>query len=87
MDDLVKEGLVIVGEAKEAWIEARGDFEDQSSGWASSRTIILKPQLVDRAGQLGEQLTVECQVADPYHERRILVSTTKLVTLFSKFFH
>ena len=78
---------MVVEEPKESWVEARGDFgkENEVSGWASSRSLILRPALLERVGQLGEQITFECQVPDPYHERRIIISASKYVMLASKY--
>lgn len=87
LDELVKDGLVTVEEPKEKWIESRGDFQEDkgASGWVTSRSLILSSQLLARGGQLGEQISLECQVPDPYHERRILISATKFVALFSEY--
>lgn len=84
--ELVKDGLVVLEESKEKWIESRGDYLDDkgASGWVTSRSVVLTSQLLARAGQLGEQISFECQVPDPYHERRILISATKFVVLFSE---
>ena len=87
LNDLIKDDLVVLEEPKESWVEARGDFGNENgvSGWASSRSLILRPALLERAGQLGEQITFECQVPDPYHDRRILISASKYVMLSSKY--
>jgi len=79
LSDLIKDDLVILEEPKESWVE--NPTLGVASGWASSRSLILRPALLERAGQLGEQITFECQVPDPYHERRILVSASKYVLL------
>mgnify|MGYP001360717728 FL=1 len=81
LSDLIKDDLVILEEPKESWVENRLGDAGVASGWASSRSLILRPALLERAGQLGEQITFECQVPDPYHERRILVSASKYVLL------
>lgn len=79
LSDLIKDDLVILEEPKESWVEAREGSD--VAGWASSRSLIMRPGLLERAGQLGEQITFECQVPDPYHERRILISASKYVEL------
>ncbi len=79
ISDLEQNGLVQVEEPEPAWQPARGDFEDQ--GWATQRSMVISPQYVQHAGQYGRQLTVECFVSDPYHDRRILVSSTKYVAV------
>jgi hypothetical protein len=82
LDDLVNNGLVEIEEPKEKWIDNESHNNGQGApGWASSRSLVLKTELLKRAGQLGEHITFECQIPDPYHERRILISATKFVTL------
>ena len=86
LDDLVNNGLVEIEEPKEKWIDNESHNNGQGApGWASSRSLVLKTELLKRAGQLGEHITFECQIPDPYHERRILISATKFVTLHSKY--
>ena len=84
LDELIDNGLVEIEEPKEKWIEQERQNDGGAPGWASSRSLILKTELLKRAAQLGEQITFECQIPDPYHERRILISATKFVTLHSK---
>jgi len=84
LDDLVNNGLVEIEEPKEKWIDNESQNNGQGApGWASSRSLVLKTELLKRAGQLGEHITFECQIPDPYHERRILISATKFVTLYN----
>ena len=83
LDNLVNSGLVSIEEPIEKWIE--GEKTNGVPGWASSRTLIMKSQLLEKAQELGEQITFECQIPDPYHERRILVSAAKFVALYCKY--
>ena len=85
LEKLINSELVVIEETKEKWVEGGSDQNGAISGWVSSRTLIMKSQLLEKAQELGEQITFECQVPDPYHERRILVSASKFVSLFSKF--
>ena len=79
LEELTKEGSIEVEPLKEKWSE-----NNDKSGWKTSRSIVLKPQLLQRATELGNQLTFECQVPDPYDERRILTTAAKFVALISK---
>lgn len=80
LDNLVSAGLVEIEESQEKWIDST-----ELSGWSSSRSVTIKKELLEKASELGEQIAFECQVPDPYHERRILVSATKFVTLHSEY--
>lgn len=79
LEELTKEGSIEVEPLKEKWSE-----NSDKSGWKTSRSVVLKPQLLERATELGNQLTFECQVPDPYDERRILTTAAKFVALISK---
>jgi hypothetical protein len=80
LEEFVNNGLVEIEEHKEKWIE--NEHHNQGApGWASSRSLVLKTDLLKKAAELGEHITFECQIPDPYHERRILISATKFVTL------
>lgn len=81
LDTLVEDGLVEIEESKEKWMDSTPEMQ----GWSSSRSVTIKKELLERASELGEQIAFECQVPDPYHERRILVSATKFVTLHSEY--
>ena len=87
LDELVNSGLVEIEPLKEKWIDSNDGLENDvhNSGWKTSRSLILKPELLQRAGQLDGQLTFECQVPDPYNERHILKQATTFVALISKF--
>ena len=88
LDELVNSGLVEIEPLKEKWIDSNDGLENdvQNSGWKTTRSLILKPELLQRAGQLDGQLTFECQVPDPYNERHILKQATTFVALISKNF-
>ena len=79
LDELTKDGLVEIEPLEEKW------SDNGNSGWKSARSVILKPKLLERSSQLGDQVTFECQVPDPYDERRILISAAKFVALISKY--
>lgn len=82
LSDLLERGYLKVDKAKGDWIEGRGDdSEGEPAGWAAKKTLTLLPELAQIAGQLGDSLTVQCHVADPYNERRILIQDTKTVAL------
>merc|ERR1719225_372364 len=82
LDEFINEGLVEIEEHKEKWIENE-QHNQGAPGWASTRSLVLKTDLLKKAAQLGEHITFECQIPDPYHERRILISASKFVTLYN----
>merc|ERR1719225_2092845 len=82
LDQFINEGLVEIEEHKEKWIENE-QHNQGAPGWASTRSLVLKTDLLKKAAELGEHITFECQIPDPYHERRILISASKFVTLYN----
>ena len=86
LDQFINEGLVEIEEHKEKWIENE-QHNQGAPGWASTRSLVLKTDLLKKAAELGEHITFECQIPDPYHERRILISASKFVTLYSEYLH
>ena len=82
LDELVKEDLVQIEDSVEKWLEHP---EAGVSGWASSRSLVIKRDVLKQANKLGDHMSFECQVPDPYHERRILVSASKFIALESKY--
>jgi hypothetical protein len=82
LEEFINSGLVEIEEHKEKWIENE-QHNQGAPGWASSRSLVLKTDLLKKAAELGEHITFECQIPDPYHERRILISATKFVTLYN----
>merc|ERR1719225_2001624 len=82
LDQFINEGLGEIEEHKEKWIENE-QHNQGAPGWASTRSLVLKTDLLKKAAELGEHITFECQIPDPYHERRILISASKFVTLYN----